>query len=147
MTASPGPGPGHGGARSRPVTLGVDLGGTGTRVVALDPDGAVIRSETFRTAEGATAPGHDAPDRSTGALQKLLARLAQVGRDLDVVGVGIGASGPVTADGIIDNVATLPAYTGLDPCSLLMGQPGGRASSTMTPPLRRPANTYTGRPG
>jgi glucokinase len=129
VTASPGsgpdPSPGHGGARSRPVTLGVDLGGTGTRVVALDPGGAVIRSETFRTAEVA-APGHDARGRSSGALQGLLARLAGVGRDLDVAGVGIGASGPVAADGIIDNVATLPAYTGLDLCSFINGATGWR---------------------
>lgn len=114
MTAPHRHSPGPGRTRPSPVTLGVDLGGTGTRVVALDPDGTVVRSETFPT-----APGHD-----PAVVQGLLGRLAEIGRDHNVAAVGIGASGPITAAGIIDNAATLPAYTGLDLCSLTKQQTG-----------------------
>ncbi|MBV9793405.1 MAG: ROK family protein [Actinobacteria bacterium] len=88
-------------------TLGVDLGGTGTRVVALDAGGAVIRQASFRTATGA-------PD---AAVPGLLAELDALADGLEVTAAGIGASGPVTAEGIIDNPATLPAYTGVDICA------------------------------
>jgi glucokinase len=94
---------GHRGDDPAPATLGVDLGGTGTRVVALDPDGTVIRRASVRTAVAGDA-----------AVASLLGALAEIGRDRDVSAVGIGASGPVTAGGIIDNPATLPAYTGID---------------------------------
>jgi glucokinase len=96
----------------QPVTLGVDLGGTGTRVVALGPGGAVLGQATFRTASGdAVAGGQGA------AIQSLLGHLAEVARDQPVAAAGIGASGPVTAAGIIENPATLPGYTGLDLCA------------------------------
>ena len=100
----------HGEAARRPanpdrVTLGVDLGGTGTRVVALGAGGTVLRHTSFRTA---TASGT--------ALRELVGSLTEVSRDLDVAAAGIGVSGPITADGVVDNPSTLPAYTGLDLC-------------------------------
>jgi glucokinase len=94
---------GNRGGGPRPATLGVDLGGTGTRVVALDPDGTVTRRASVRTAVAGGA-----------AVASLLGALAEIGRERDVSAVGIGASGPITAGGIIDNPATLPAYTGID---------------------------------
>lgn len=102
---------GHSVAGPRPVTLGVDLGGTGTRVVALDAGGVVIRQASFPTAAGGTTA---AAGGTTAAVRGLLGTLAEIARDSDVSAVGVGASGPVTADGIIDNPATLPAYTGAD---------------------------------
>jgi glucokinase len=96
------------------TTLGVDLGGTGTRIVALDPGGTVVRHTSFRTASGDAADGGQ-----DAAVERLLGQLTGVARGLDVAAAGIGASGPVTAGGIIDNPATLPAYTGLDLCSLI----------------------------
>jgi glucokinase len=87
------------------VTLGVDLGGTGTRVVALGADGAVLAQATFRTAT------------DDGAAQRLLGHLTDVARGHEVAAVGIGASGPVSAAGIIENPATLPGYSGLDLCA------------------------------
>ena len=97
------------------MTLGVDLGGTGTRIVALGPEGTVTRRATFRTAAGAAADDSADSGRGTAAaVQGLLGSLAGIARDRDVRAVGIGASGPVTADGVIDNQATLPAYTGVD---------------------------------
>jgi glucokinase len=89
----------------QPVTLGVDLGGTGTRVVALGAGGAVVAQATVRTATG------------DGAVPRLLGQLADVAGGHDVVAAGIGASGPVSAAGIIENPATLPAYSGLDLCA------------------------------
>lgn len=86
------------------ATLGVDLGGTGTRVVVLDAGGQVVRQASVPTAVG--EPGR--------AVEDLLATLTGIARGHDVSAAGIGASGPITAGGIIDNRATLPAYTGVD---------------------------------
>jgi glucokinase len=97
-----------------PVTIGVDLGGTGTRVVALGPGGTVLEHITYRTAAGGPS----------AAVRDLLARLAEVVQGREVAAAGIGASGPVTPDGIIDNPATLPAYTGIDLCSLVEKETG-----------------------
>jgi glucokinase len=95
------------GTRPR-ASIGVDLGGTGTRVLALGPDGTVLHQASFPTT-------HDrAPEAVGRLLAAISAAAAAVGTDAEITGVGIGASGPVTADGIIDNPATLPAFTGLD---------------------------------
>ncbi len=103
MTADP---RGHGAA---PATLGVDLGGTGTRAAALSADGEVLREASFPTV------AHD-PAAAVAGLADALAELA-AGRKVSAV--GIGASGPVTPDGTIDNAATLPAYAGVDLCRAL----------------------------
>ena len=88
------------------VTVGVDLGGTGTRVVALDERGAVIGKQVFATPR----------TRNDSAIQRVLEAVTDVAADRPLTAVGIGASGPVTAAGIIDNAATLPAFTGIDLC-------------------------------
>jgi len=97
---------GHG---AEPATLGVDLGGTGTRVVALSANGEVFREASFPTV------AHDPAAAVTG----LVDALAQIADGRNVSAVGIGASGPITQDGTIDNAATLPAYTGIDLCRML----------------------------
>lgn len=82
--------------------LGADLGGTGTRIVLTDETGTVLSHRSSPTsADPATSIDH------------LVAALAEVA-DGPVAGIGIGASGPVDAAGIVRNPATLPAYTGLD---------------------------------
>ncbi len=96
------------------ATLGVDLGGTGTRIVVLGSGGEVIRQASAPTAVG--DPGR--------AVQDLLGTLAAMARGHDVAAAGIGASGPITADGVIDNAATLPAYTGVDLCQAVRQQAG-----------------------
>jgi glucokinase len=96
------------------ATLGVDLGGTGTRVVVLDAGGQVVRRASVPTAVGE-------PDQAVPAL---LATLADLARGHDVGAAGIGASGPITAGGIIDNQATLPAYTGVDLAAAVRQQTG-----------------------
>jgi glucokinase len=87
---------------SRPVAVGIDLGGTGTRVVALDTDGVIRREQTTPTAADlATA-------RAVSGLIETVARMAA---GLDLQGVGIGASGPVDAGGVIRNPSTLRAFS------------------------------------
>jgi glucokinase len=97
---------GHGAA---PATLGVDLGGTGTRVAALSADGQVLREASFPTVAHGTA----------AAVTGLADALTEIADGRKVSAVGIGASGPVTPDGTIDNAATLPAYAGVDLCRAL----------------------------
>lgn len=84
--------------------LGVDLGGTGTRIVALDADGLVLVDATAPTPRNVT--GMD-------AVVALIDSLTEVAAGQPVAGIGIGASGPVDPSGIIRNPATLPAYTGV----------------------------------
>jgi glucokinase len=85
---------------SGPITVGVDLGGTGTRIVALDAGGAVVHQRSTPT-----------PVRSEGAVAGLISALSGAGPDLRAV--GIGASGPVDRFGIIQNAETLPAFSGI----------------------------------
>ena len=75
-------------------------------MLALAPDGTVLHQASFPTDR----------DRAPAALERLLAAISAAAgaAGAEITGVGIGASGPVTADGIIDNPATLPAFTGLD---------------------------------
>jgi glucokinase len=86
------------------VTIGVDLGGTGTRVVALAAAGGLDGAEVLSTYDG---------DDPREALAVLTKRIRAVAAGRAITGIGIGASGPVDATGVIHNHATLPAYTGL----------------------------------
>jgi glucokinase len=84
------------------VNVGVDLGGTGTRIVVLSPGGSVVRQLTTATATGVP------PEKAVDAL---LEAIIQVAAGLQITGVGIGASGPVDAEGVIRNPATLGSYS------------------------------------
>ena len=81
--------------------LGVDLGGTGTRIVLTDGAGSVLADRSVPTTTDAAA-----------AVDDLAAALADVA-DGPVAGIGIGASGPIDRHGVIRNPATLEAYTGV----------------------------------
>lgn len=87
------------------VVVGIDIGGTGTRFVAVDPN-------TSQVVARATAP-----TPATGSPEEILSflqsQITQVTRGQRPVGVGIGASGPIDLDGVIRNPHTLPAFTGL----------------------------------
>lgn len=102
---------------SEPVTVGIDLGGTGLRVVALTLDGTVVRDESVPT------PGASASTIS--AVQQLVESIRRVGGP-DVLGVGIGASGPVDASGIIRNDDTLPAFSHVDLPQVIRAECGVR---------------------
>jgi glucokinase len=87
------------------VWAGVDIGGTGTRLVIMGEDGEYLGGSTVATATFNSEP---------------VARLAEavgslVPSDARLRGVGIGASGPVDlTTGVIDNPDTLPQFTQID---------------------------------
>jgi glucokinase len=87
---------------SGPVTVGVDLGGTGTRIVVLDADGTVRRETSRPTAAGISL---------TRAAAELADSIATAAAGFALRAVGIGASGPVDRLGVIRNPDTLPAYS------------------------------------
>jgi glucokinase len=82
------------------MTAGVDLGGTGIRIVALDRDGVVLHQISRPT-----------PASSAGAVSGLVSSIAAAAAGQRLRGVGIGASGPVDSLGIIRNTETLPAFS------------------------------------
>jgi glucokinase len=96
MTAPPRP---H---ENGPVTVGVDLGGTGTRIVVLDADGTA-RRETSRPTAAGISP--------TRAAAELADSIAAAAAGFELRAVGIGASGPVDRLGVIRNPDTLAAYS------------------------------------
>jgi glucokinase len=87
------------------VWAGVDLGGTGTRVLVVDDEAAVVA--------GATVPTATFGDQALDRLADLIRGLVPASGTL--CAVGIGASGPVDlVTGEIRNPDTLPQFTGLD---------------------------------
>lgn len=84
------------------VTVGVDLGGTGTRIVALDGDGVVLHQVSRPT-----------PASSAGAVSGLIGSIAAAAAGRELRAVGIGASGPLDPFGIIRNTETLPAFSNI----------------------------------
>lgn len=84
------------------ITVGVDLGGTGTRIVALDAGGVVVHQHSSPT-----------PASPAGAAEALTGSIAAAAARRELRGVGIGASGPVDRLGIIQNTETLPAFSGI----------------------------------
>lgn len=97
--------PGLAAAGSGSVRIGIDLGGTGTRFVAVDNDSAVVAQSTFAT------PVDLAPAAARSFLVQQ-ARAVASGRPISAV--GIGASGPIDATGVIRNPETLPAFTDIE---------------------------------
>ncbi len=103
------------------VSVGVDLGGTDTRVVALDLDGTVRRDTTLPT------PHDLPPSQAVAVLADVIAdslRSPPGHPGLRVVGVGIGASGPIDPHGVIRNPDTLPAFSGAPLTHLVAEQLG-----------------------
>jgi glucokinase len=86
------------------VTVGVDLGGTGTRIVALDAQGTVLGQQTLPTADGAGLSARD-------VVTALSEHIEAVAGPVRLAGIGIGASGPIDDRDIIRNEDTLPAYS------------------------------------
>jgi len=97
------------------VTVGVDLGGTGTRIVALGNDGEVVRQATTPTAAGI---------RPAQAISGLADAIIEATAGLQIRGIGIGATGPVDAQGIIQNPDTLPAFSNVPIASILTDRLG-----------------------
>ena len=97
------------------VTVGVDLGGTGTRIAVLGNDGVVVRHVTRPTATGIPA---------AQAIADLADSIITATAGLEIRGIGIGATGPVDARGVIRNPETLLAFSNVEITSILSGRLG-----------------------
>jgi len=95
------------------VTVGVDLGGTGTRIVTLDRDGVVLHQVSHPTSAS-----------SAGAVSGLVSSIAAATAGRQLRGVGIGASGPVDSFGIIRNNDAAAAAVGEYACGAGRGSAG-----------------------
>jgi glucokinase len=99
------------------VTVGIDLGGTGTRLVALDHAGVLWSRLSVPTRRD------QAPDISQ-LITGLAAHIQDAAGGARLEAVGIGASGPVDPGGIIRNDATLPAYSHIPLAQLITARLG-----------------------
>ncbi|GAA4396505.1 ROK family protein [Tsukamurella soli] len=90
----------------RGPAVGIDLGGTGPRVVVLDGDEVVARVSRATPTGFGTRTG--AVDFLVSAAAPLLTKTGP-----GPLSVGIGASGPIDVDGVIRNPATLPGFSGV----------------------------------
>ena len=88
---------------AEPITIGIDLGGTGTRFVAVNHAGAVLARSARPT-----------PKRidHAAAVEFLVRNVSRIAASARIARIGIGASGPVSAGGTIHNPDTLPAFSG-----------------------------------
>lgn len=106
-------------ARSHAATLGVDVGGTATRIVRLT-DGWHLADECVISTRMLGAAGGRPPG------QLLVDKLDEMRDASSLKGVGIGVTGPLDADGVIRNRDTLPELSGLpiaDTVSEALGVP------------------------
>lgn len=87
------------------VAIGIDLGGTGSRFVATDRDHTVVARATVSTPREVSAEI---------AVAFLVEQIGAVARGSHLRSIGIGASGPIDASGVIRNTDTLPAFSGVN---------------------------------
>jgi len=97
------------------VVVGIDIGGTGTRLVAWSTAGELVGRRTVATPTEADA------EHASSVLRSQIDAVLD-GRRLTAV--GIGASGPIDATGVIRNPDTLPAFTGIPLVADLASQLG-----------------------
>jgi glucokinase len=91
------------------VTVGIDLGGTGTRVVALEDTGAVVGSRSVPT-----------PRDAASGVDQIVHEVQAAAAGAHISAIGIGASGPIDTGGVIHNDDTLPAFSHI-PVARLIG--------------------------
>lgn len=99
------------------VTVGIDLGGTGTRIVALDEHGTIRSQQTVPTSDGIGRSAREVVAVLSGYVRATAGSAA-------VAGIGIGASGPIDGEGIIRNDDTLPAYSHIPLTEMMAGEFG-----------------------
>lgn len=85
------------------VTIGIDIGGTGTRILAMTADREVVAQKTVGTPA-------EFPDET--AAEFLIGHIREVSAGALPVAIGIGASGPIDSEGTIQNPDTLAGFTG-----------------------------------
>jgi glucokinase len=90
----------------REVIVGIDLGGTGTRIVAVDATGTMAGQKTVPTKSMGVSGN---PEQAVRDLAEHVLTTAE--RGSLITAAGIGATGPVGMDGIIRNDDTLPGFS------------------------------------
>lgn len=89
----------------KPVVLGIDLGGTNVRAGAFDPGANLLALYQ------APIQAHEGPEAGIRRIFDLLELTLNDCRDKDLVGIGIGSTGPVDRRaGAIQNPYTLPGW-------------------------------------
>jgi glucokinase len=99
------------GADGTDVIIGIDIGGTGTRILAMTPERDILSRLTILSPK-------EFPSET--AAEFLRDRIAEVAVGRRPVAIGIGASGPIDLAGTIQNPDTLPGFTGAPLVSGLM---------------------------
>ena len=92
-------------AEDSALAIGVDLGGTATRFVSLNDDSEVV----FQFIEGTPSQGS-----KESVVRFLVDNIRRLTAEQPIGSIGIGASGPIDAKGIIRNDETLPAFSNID---------------------------------
>jgi glucokinase len=100
------------------VVVGIDIGGTGTRFVAVEPASHRVLAQRMHPTPAAVGR-----EEAQAFLRQHVEGVTNGRRP---AAIGVGASGPVDRAGIIDNPDTLPAFTGWDVVGGLMGLTDGR---------------------
>jgi glucokinase len=91
------------------MRIGVDIGGTGTRVVAIDSLGSVVSEIDIPTVEFLQCADPHA------RIELMVSKISTVLNGVKPTSIGIGASGHIDLrNGLIDNPDTLSAFTGLN---------------------------------
>ncbi len=91
------------------VTLGIDLGGTYLRAGVISPQGKVLG-----WAEGPIEAVRG-PVEGLGRIEELSTLALRQAGDVELTGIGIGATGPIDRDqGTIQNPYTLPTWENVD---------------------------------
>ncbi|MGH8996225.1 MAG: ROK family protein [Acidimicrobiales bacterium] len=110
-------------AVSGPVAIGVDIGGTKVRGVALDKHGSVVAEVRVSTPQAedpvvpaATHAGADVVAAVCTVVASLRQRLGEVSGPVDV---GVGAPGMVDLHGVLRFAPNLASASGADLCGLL----------------------------
>lgn len=78
---------------SRAVALAIDLGGTKAEAALVDADGAILAGSRFRLPTG---PASSSDDLAAALVSVTLSAVAAVPADATLLGIGVGAAGPIT---------------------------------------------------
>ena len=89
------------------LALAVDLGGTKVDAALIDPRGDIVAGSRFRQPTGST---RTAPELAESVEDVVGNALAAVPADTELLGVGIGAAGPIRQDDGLVSPLNLPAW-------------------------------------